>query len=602
VSDAAAQAKRLQIEAAERFRGGDLESARKALLRAVEIAPDVADYHINLAELARARGDREAAAGHLVEATRPAASAPDARALNLLAAGWLDLGRSNEAVEAAAAAVQMADSVESRRLFAEAFKGATRLRPEHRGLVARAVAEAWTGVESLQRPAANLLRATWPGDFDGLAADPLLAALLVSGPIRDPDLERRLTVLRRALLFGPADERLLPLRARLAIQCFSNEYAWAQDDDETAKAAALQAGPAASDPTALLMAACYAPLYERADAAALLGGNHGPQVRAVLERQIAEPLADRAAAEQVATLAPIHRAVSGVVRAQYETNPYPRWTNATAQQMRPLAQVMADRFPRAAIAPVAGGRAPHVLIAGCGTGQHAIQAAKTYQDATVLAVDLSRASLGHAVRKARELGVENITFAQADLLDLADTGRTFDVIECSGVLHHLADPFEGVRALAGMLKPGGVMFIGVYSAAARRLLAAAKALARDFPATTEGIRKLRQAVLAMPSDDPVAQARGFGDFFSLSTCRDLLMHVQEHEMDLGDLRRMIAESGLNPLGFILPPAVLTAYASAYPDDPAGTDLDNWAAFEAGHPATFAAMYQLWAQRPGPVSG
>ena len=51
--------------------------------------------------------------------------------------------------------------------------------------------------------------------------------------------------------------------------------------------------------------------------------------------------------------------------------------------------------------------------------------------------------------------MSGIEFAQADLLELGAIGRTFDVVECSGVLHHLADPFAGWRALLPLLRPGG---------------------------------------------------------------------------------------------------------------------------------------------------
>src|SRR5256886_12917699 len=45
-----------------------------------------------------------------------------------------------------------------------------------------------------------------------------------------------------------------------------------------------------------------------------------------------------------------------------------------------------------------------ILVAGCGTGQNAIAAAKRFSDASVLAIDFSRASLAYAMRKTREIG------------------------------------------------------------------------------------------------------------------------------------------------------------------------------------------------------
>ena len=103
-----------------------------------------------------------------------------------------------------------------------------------------------------------------------------------------------------------------------------------------------------------------------------------------------------------------------------------------------------------------------ILIAGCGTGRHSIAVARTYPDARILAIDISRASLAYARRKTREEGLSNIEYAQADILDLGTIARSFDRIEACGVLHHLADPRAGWRGLIGLLRPAGVMRVGLY--------------------------------------------------------------------------------------------------------------------------------------------
>src|SRR5712691_2162828 len=88
-----------------------------------------------------------------------------------------------------------------------------------------------------------------------------------------------------------------------------------------------------------------------------------------------------------------------------------------------------------------------ILVAGGGTGRHPVETAQKFSGARALAVDLSLASLAYAKRKAREAGLTNLDFAQADILKLGSIGRSFDIIEASGVLHHMADPFAGWRVL-----------------------------------------------------------------------------------------------------------------------------------------------------------
>lgn len=96
---------------------------------------------------------------------------------------------------------------------------------------------------------------------------------------------------------------------------------------------------------------------------------------------------------------------------------------------------------------------PKVLIAGCGTSQHAIVVAKQLPDAEILAIDLSRASLAYATIRAEEASVRNLAFRQADILGLTSAQGPFDYIECYGVLHHTQAPAEGLVALTHTLEP-----------------------------------------------------------------------------------------------------------------------------------------------------
>ena len=239
-----------------------------------------------------------------------------------------------------------------------------------------------------------------------------------------------------------------------------------------------------------------------------------------------------------------------------------------------------------------------ILVAGCGTGQHSLYTASRFKGAQVLAIDLSLASLGYAQRQTRALGVNAIQYAQADIMKLSSIGRTFDVIESVGVLHHLADPFAGWRVLLSMLRPGGVMALGFYSEIARQMFAAA----RDFIAqggydrTADDIRRFRQDLLGCADGTPLQNVTSIPDFFSLSECRDLLFHVQEHRFALPQIAGFIAENNLQFLGFETDLAIKRNYARRFHNDVAMTDLASWHQYETDNPRTFLNMYHFWVQK------
>ena len=240
-----------------------------------------------------------------------------------------------------------------------------------------------------------------------------------------------------------------------------------------------------------------------------------------------------------------------------------------------------------------------MLIAGCGTGSHSILVAQRFRGVRVLAIDLSLSSLSYAKRKTQELGITNIEYAQADILKLGDIARKFDIIESIGVLHHLAAPFTGWRTLLSRLRPGGFMSLGFYSELARKHVVKARQLvaARGYTSTPDDIRRFRQELALLEKSDELRFLRETTDFFSTSECRDLLFHVQEHRLTLGQIESFLSEFRLHFIGFELDPSVVHQYHARFPDDPSGTNLSNWARFEIDNPYTFAGMYRFWIQQP-----
>ena len=103
-----------------------------------------------------------------------------------------------------------------------------------------------------------------------------------------------------------------------------------------------------------------------------------------------------------------------------------------------------------------------VLVAGCGTWQ-AAKYALCHPDARVVGIDVSPTSLEHTEALKRKYILTNLVTRQLPIENVAKLDKRFDLIVCTGVLHHLADPDAGLRALRSVLRPEGAMNLMVYA-------------------------------------------------------------------------------------------------------------------------------------------
>ena len=229
-------------------------------------------------------------------------------------------------------------------------------------------------------------------------------------------------------------------------------------------------------PLDLIVTASYLPLHRLPGASSLLTRSWADAIGLLLTQQIREPLEEESDRNAIPVLTPIDDAVSLQVQHQYEESPYPRWTAIPQIEPTSVVHFLRDRLNIVPMSWPQTTAGVDILIAGCGTGSHSIDSAQQFPTARILAIDISRSSLAYARRKSRALGLTNIEYGQADILKLASLGRRFDVIETVGVLHHLADPAAGWRELLSLLRPHGLMLVGLYSATARQSLTAARAL------------------------------------------------------------------------------------------------------------------------------
>ncbi|MCC7418346.1 MAG: methyltransferase domain-containing protein [Acidobacteria bacterium] len=98
------------------------------------------------------------------------------------------------------------------------------------------------------------------------------------------------------------------------------------------------------------------------------------------------------------------------------------------------------------------------LDLGCGFGRHIYNAAKF--GAEMIGVDLSDAIES---TRANTRGMPNVHLVQADVFHLPIRHGVLDFAYSIGVLHHTPDPEAAFRCLVPLVKPGGSVFVWVYS-------------------------------------------------------------------------------------------------------------------------------------------
>ena len=215
------------------------------------------------------------------------------------------------------------------------------------------------------------------------------------------------------------------------------------------------------------------------------------------------------------------------VRSFYTVAPFPGypprdsidWLRARAQRSQ-FARLLDAAIPYDA----------RIVEVGCGTGQMSLYLARG--ERMVIAADLCRASLALGRAAAKRLGVGQIAFVETDVHHPGLRAGAFDIVYCSGVLHHTPDPGVAFSHLARLARPGGLVIIGLYNSYARLPHRARRLIAR-----LSGWRWV-------PGDKVLADRQQQPQRYR-AWLRDQYHHPEEHTHTMAQLRHWFAANGID---------------------------------------------------------
>jgi len=569
---------------------GDVDAAIDSYKIALKIKSDYAEAYNNMGNALKEKGDLEAAIDNYKIALKIKSDYADA---------YFNMGTALNGV------VFTEPQPDLLNLILRILEGPNYARPVHICKAALSLLKLDSNVKAvLGRDAKGKSASSLERTISEVSKTPLLLKLMEVCPLVDLELEALLKGIRSDILLSISSitntTEILNFQIALALQCFTNEYLYDQTDAETEVLNALEVSVERNlsdgkqpTPSQLACLASYKVLHEYSWSNLL---SMPTELDTLYARQILEPEEEQQLRTEMPVLQEISNSISSKVREQYEENPYPRWVNlGLSHTSKPISEITKELHLRLTNTRIYEVDTPQILVAGCGTGQQSISTSSRFKDCNVLAIDLSLSSLSYAKRKTEGLGVTNIEYLQADILDLGKLERQFDIVECTGVLHHMDDPMAGWRVLTRCLKTGGLMKIGLYSKLARQDVVSMREEINQLgiESNKAAMKSFRKDVINLPREHH-KRILSSSDFYSLSALRDLLFHAQEHHFTIPQIQGCLAELGLELCGF--EDRVVQKFKSQNLAEDDIYDLEKWNAFEGKNPHIFGGMYQFWCQK------
>jgi SAM-dependent methyltransferase len=198
-------------------------------------------------------------------------------------------------------------------------------------------------------------------------------------------------------------------------------------------------------------------------------------------------------------------------------------------------------------------RAPRIWVAGCGTNQ-AVITSMCHPQATIIGSDVSTTSLELTAKTLQELGLSNVILRRESLVE-ARWEEAFDLIICTGVIHHLADPVVGLRRLAVALKPDGILELMVYNQYHRLLSTVAQQAVKSLLGDDrrrnldESLALTRRFVRGLPARNLLSEYLSQLENRPEAMVADSLQQPVEHSYTVQSLAALANAAGLRILAY-----------------------------------------------------
>ncbi len=187
-----------------------------------------------------------------------------------------------------------------------------------------------------------------------------------------------------------------------------------------------------------------------------------------------------------------------------------------------------------------------VLVAGCGTWQ-AAKYALCHPAARVVGIDLSPTSLEHTEKLKRKYNLTNLETLQLPIENAADLDHRFDHIICTGVLHHLADPNAGLRALRSVLRSEGAMYLMLYAPYGRTGVYMLQEYCRRLGIGTskQEVTDLTEVLKLLPQHHPLlSMLRGSRESLDAGLLTDALLNPRDRTYSVPQLFEFLERNDL----------------------------------------------------------